>query len=191
MQRYVDRPLLIRRRKFDVRHYAVGALFLATKVEEQQAYVLIFGPLKSGKSTLMNILGCLDRPTEGHYEVAGTDVASLSSDELAVLRRDTFGFVFQRYNLLSSMTAAENVELPAIYAGATPKKGSEKKKAKDPNKFLIGFVVASHEAATCSVDRVCERRVYHGMILMQGGAQGRIKSFTSTHERNAQRFAQH
>lgn len=82
-------------------------------------FVAIMGQSGSGKSTLMNILGCLDRPTGGTYEVAGTNVASLSSDELASLRRDTFGFVFQRYNLISTMTAAENVELPAVYAGAT------------------------------------------------------------------------
>ncbi len=82
-------------------------------------FVAIMGQSGSGKSTLMNILGCLDRPTDGKYEVAGTDVSTLSSDELATLRRDTFGFVFQRYNLLSAMTAAENVELPAIYAGAS------------------------------------------------------------------------
>ncbi|MDO9125837.1 MAG: ABC transporter ATP-binding protein, partial [Parvibaculum sp.] len=67
-------------------------------------FVAIMGQSGSGKSTLMNILGCLDRPTQGHYEVAGMDVASLTSDDLAVLRRDTFGFVFQRYNLLSGMT---------------------------------------------------------------------------------------
>lgn len=82
-------------------------------------FVAIMGQSGSGKSTLMNILGCLDRPTDGSYTVAGTDVALLSSDDLAALRRDTFGFVFQRYNLLSTMTAAENVELPAIYAGTT------------------------------------------------------------------------
>ena len=92
-------------------------------------FVAIMGQSGSGKSTLMNILGCLDRPTQGHYEVAGMDVASLTSDDLAVLRRDTFGFVFQRYNLLSSMTAAENVELPAIYAGATRSERTERAKA--------------------------------------------------------------
>ena len=80
-------------------------------------YVAIMGQSGSGKSTLMNILGCLDRPTEGSYHVRGTDVAKLTSDELANLRRNEFGFVFQRYNLLATMTAAENVELPAIYAG--------------------------------------------------------------------------
>ncbi|MCF8469867.1 MAG: MacB family efflux pump subunit [Parvibaculum sp.] len=82
-------------------------------------FVALMGQSGSGKSTLMNILGCLDRPSSGTYEVAGVDVASLTPDELAALRRDTFGFVFQRYNLLSTMTAAENVELPAVYAGTT------------------------------------------------------------------------
>ncbi len=80
-------------------------------------FVAIMGQSGSGKSTLMNILGCLDRPSEGRYEVNGVDVGTLNSDELAALRRDTFGFVFQRYNLLATVTAAENVELPAIYAG--------------------------------------------------------------------------
>ena len=80
-------------------------------------FVAIMGQSGSGKSTLMNILGCLDRPTGGGYFVNGVDVSSLSSDDLAALRRDTFGFIFQRYNLLPGMTATENVELPAVYAG--------------------------------------------------------------------------
>jgi macrolide transport system ATP-binding/permease protein len=80
-------------------------------------FVAIMGQSGSGKSTLMNILGCLDRPTAGRYEVMGIDVASLDGDALAALRRDAFGFVFQRYNLLSDASAAENVEIPAAYAG--------------------------------------------------------------------------
>ncbi|HEY9567740.1 MAG TPA: ABC transporter ATP-binding protein, partial [Thalassobaculum sp.] len=80
-------------------------------------FVAIMGQSGSGKSTLMNILGCLDRPSEGRYLVGGVDVAGLEPDELAALRRSTFGFVFQRYNLLATSTAAENVEMPAIYAG--------------------------------------------------------------------------
>ena len=80
-------------------------------------FVAIMGPSGSGKSTLMNILGCLDRPSAGSYRVAGHDVSSLSLDELAALRCRTFGFVFQRFNLLPTITAAENVEIPAIYAG--------------------------------------------------------------------------
>lgn len=84
---------------------------------EAGEFVAIVGQSGSGKSTLMNVLGCLDRPTAGSYRVRGADVSQLNPDELATLRRDTFGFVFQRYNLLATVSAAENVEMPAIYAG--------------------------------------------------------------------------
>ena len=80
-------------------------------------FVAIMGQSGSGKSTLMNILGCLDRPTSGSYRVLGKEAGHLSADELAALRRETFGFVFQRYNLLATATAAENVEIPSVYAG--------------------------------------------------------------------------
>eukprot|EP01133_Synstelium_polycarpum_P000709 gene709-820_t len=80
-------------------------------------FVAIVGASGSGKSTLMNILGCLDRPTEGDYLFAGENVAQLDSDELAWLRREAFGFVFQGYHLIPSGSAQENVEMPAIYAG--------------------------------------------------------------------------
>ncbi|WP_245430858.1 MacB family efflux pump subunit [Rhodoplanes roseus] len=82
--------------------------------------VAIVGPSGSGKSTLMNILGCLDRPTAGSYRIAGRDTAALGPDELAALRRERFGFVFQRYHLLSELTALGNVEMPATYAGTSP-----------------------------------------------------------------------
>jgi macrolide transport system ATP-binding/permease protein len=79
--------------------------------------VAIVGASGSGKSTLMNILGCLDRPTFGSYRIAGRDVASLDVDELAALRREHFGFIFQRYHLLAELDAIGNVEMPAVYAG--------------------------------------------------------------------------
>ncbi|AZC51998.1 MacB family efflux pump subunit [Pseudomonas chlororaphis] len=80
-------------------------------------FVAIVGASGSGKSTLMNILGCLDRPSSGEYLFAGENVARLDSDELAWLRREAFGFVFQGYHLIPSGSAQENVEMPAIYAG--------------------------------------------------------------------------
>lgn len=80
-------------------------------------FVAIIGQSGSGKSTLMNLIGCLDRADLGSYHVMDQDVAGLDADQLAALRRETFGFVFQRYNLLNNATAAENVELPALYAG--------------------------------------------------------------------------
>lgn len=80
-------------------------------------FVAIMGQSGSGKSTLMHIMGCLDRPSSGSYRVLGKEAAHLEPDELARLRRETFGFVFQRYNLLSTATAAENVAIPSVYAG--------------------------------------------------------------------------
>ena len=82
--------------------------------------VAIMGASGSGKSTLMNILGCLDKPTTGSYRFMGRDVSELGRDELAELRRDAFGFVFQSYNLIATGTATDNVEVPAIYAGIPP-----------------------------------------------------------------------
>ncbi|WP_058913073.1 macrolide ABC transporter ATP-binding protein/permease MacB [Entomohabitans teleogrylli] len=79
--------------------------------------VAIMGASGSGKSTLMNILGCLDKPTSGSYRIAGVDVGKLDADALASLRREHFGFIFQRYHLLAHLTAEQNVEVPAIYAG--------------------------------------------------------------------------
>jgi len=80
-------------------------------------FVAIMGASGSGKSTLMNIIGCLDKPSSGVYSIRGIDVATLGGDQLAALRRDTFGFIFQRYNLMSDLNAVENAEVPAVYRG--------------------------------------------------------------------------
>jgi macrolide transport system ATP-binding/permease protein len=82
-------------------------------------FVAVMGQSGSGKSTLMHILGCLDRPTDGAYLFRGQDVAALDPDEIAELRRDAFGFIFQSYNLITTSTAVENVEMPAVYAGTS------------------------------------------------------------------------
>ncbi len=84
-------------------------------------YVALMGPSGSGKSTLMNILGCLDSPTAGHYILNGEDVSKMADDDLADVRNKEIGFVFQQFNLLPRLTAAENVALPLIYNGTTKK----------------------------------------------------------------------
>ena len=89
-------------------------------------FVSIMGPSGSGKSTFMNILGCLDRPMTGSYRLNGDEVATLSDDELAFVRNKQIGFVFQSFNLLTKLTAVENVALPMIYAGMDKKTRNER-----------------------------------------------------------------
>lgn len=95
---------------------ALSAVNLTIKSGE---YCSIMGTSGSGKSTMMNILGCLDRPTRGQYYLNGDDVASLSSQQLAVIRNQRIGFVFQQFHLLPQLSALENVILPMKYAGVT------------------------------------------------------------------------
>lgn len=89
-------------------------------------YVALMGPSGSGKSTLMNILGCLDSPTGGKYILNGKDVSKMPDDDLAEVRNTEIGFVFQQFNLLPRLTAAENVALPLIYAGVNKKERQER-----------------------------------------------------------------
>ncbi len=118
-------------------------------------FVAIMGQSGSGKSTLMNIIGCLDRLSSGSYHVLGQDVASMDAERLAQLRRETFGFVFQRYNLLAVETAAANVEIPAIYAG-TP--APERKERSHELLSLLGLA----------------QRMDHTPAKLSGGQQQRV-----------------
>lgn len=93
---------------------------------EKGDFVAIIGQSGSGKSTLMNILGCLDVPSSGSYRVDGTETAQMDADELAALRRKRFGFIFQRYNLLASLSAQDNVALPAVYVGTEQQQRAER-----------------------------------------------------------------
>ena len=104
------------------KYYKVGTVVVkalegVTVNIKQNEYVAIMGPSGSGKSTLMNILGCLDTPTDGTYILNGTDVSKLEDDSLAEIRNKEIGFVFQTFNLLPRYSALENVTLPLIYAG--------------------------------------------------------------------------
>jgi macrolide transport system ATP-binding/permease protein len=118
-------------------------------------FVAIMGASGSGKSTLMNLLGCLDRPSTGHYEFMGRDVSSFDRDELAELRREAFGFVFQSYNLLGNATATENVEVPAVYAGLPQ--------------------AARHERARELLARLgLDERTHHRPNQLSGGQQQRV-----------------
>ncbi len=93
---------------------------------EKNEYVAIMGPSGSGKSTLMNIIGCLDTPTEGYYELNNRSVSDMTDDELAEIRNKEIGFVFQNFNLLSRSDSLHNTELPLIYAGISKRKRRER-----------------------------------------------------------------
>ncbi|PPS46112.1 ABC transporter [Chroococcidiopsis sp. TS-821] len=102
---------------YGARETEVRALSNVNLTVEQGEYCAIMGASGSGKSTAMNIIGCLDRPTDGHYYLDGVDVADLSDTELAHIRNRKIGFVFQQFHLLPQSTALENVMLPMVYAG--------------------------------------------------------------------------
>lgn len=118
-------------------------------------FVAVLGPSGSGKSTTMNILGCLDSPSSGQYYFHGVDLKSLTRDQLALVRRNYFGFVFQGFNLLRRTTALENLELPLIYRG-TPRK-------------------ERHERARRALALVgLSDREYHTASELSGGQQQRV-----------------
>ena len=104
-------------RSFDVGDERVHALVDVHETIAAGDHLAIMGPSGSGKSTLLHILGCLDRPDRGVYELVGRDVARLDEAELSLVRRHTIGFVFQFFHLVPRLTAAENVELPMVFAG--------------------------------------------------------------------------
>lgn len=127
--------------------------------------VAIIGPSGSGKSTLMNIIGCLDTPTEGSYQVDGHDTFNMLPDELASLRRDFFGFIFQRYHLLGHLNAMENVQVPAIYSGT----GKEKRESRSVKLLEILGLGNKRENRPSQLSGGQQQRVSIARALMNGG----------------------
>ncbi len=136
----------------DVEVHALAGVSLTVETGE---FVAVMGSSGSGKSTLMNILGCLDRPTAGSYVLAGREVAHMSKDELAEIRNEVLGFVFQSFNLLARTSALENVELPLVYAGI----GRRERQAR----------------ASAALERVgLGDRIRHNPSQLSGGQQQRV-----------------
>ncbi|MFR8104050.1 MAG: ABC transporter ATP-binding protein [Clostridia bacterium] len=136
----------------DNKVYALNGINLEIREKE---FVSIIGPSGSGKSTLMNIIGCLDVPSQGIYTIDGTKTTDLSENELAEIRNKKIGFIFQNFNLLPKLTAIENVELPLIYMGVPA--GKRKKIAEEALK-RVGL----------------EKRMSHKPKELSGGQQQRV-----------------
>lgn len=111
---------------YKTQFYEVHALNGVTMRIEKGEFVAIMGPSGSGKSTLLHLIGCLDKPSSGEVVINGIETSKLSDNELTKLRRDTIGFIFQQYNLIQTLTALENVELPMIFRGV-PKEERRKR----------------------------------------------------------------
>lgn len=145
-------------------------------------YVALMGPSGSGKSTLMNILGCLDTPTGGKYVLNNKDVSKMSDDELAEIRNIEIGFVFQQFNLLPRLTAAENVALPLVYAGVPKKERMER--AMEALK-KVGLAERSHhksnEISGGQIQRVAIARaiVNNPSLLLADEPTGNLDTKTS------------
>jgi putative ABC transport system ATP-binding protein len=143
------------RRVYDLDGGRVVALDHVSLDVEKGDFVAVMGPSGSGKSTFMNLIGCLDRPTSGHYRLSGHAVESLDADGLARLRNREIGFVFQQFNLLPRIDALGNVELPMVYAGIDRK--------------------TRHKRAHQALERVgLVERAHHRPMQLSGGQQQRV-----------------
>ncbi len=143
------------RRIYQLGDQTVAALAGVSLSIEQGDFVAVMGPSGSGKSTFMNVIGCLDRPTEGRYRLAGEEVSRLPADKLARVRNKRIGFVFQQFNLLERSDAMVNVELPMIYAGRPAKQRRARAQA-----ALVRVGLGD--------------RIHHRPLQLSGGQQQRV-----------------
>lgn len=163
-------------------NHAIPVLNGITLNIQKNEYVALMGPSGSGKSTLMNILGCLDSPTGGRYILNGKDVSKMLDDDLATVRNTEIGFVFQQFNLLPRLTAAENVALPLVYAGVNKKDRLER--AMEALK-KVGLADRSHhksnELSGGQIQRVAIARavVNNPSLLLADEPTGNLDSKTS------------
>jgi putative ABC transport system ATP-binding protein len=142
-------------RTYDMGHVQVQALRDVSMSVERGEMVAILGPSGSGKTTMMSIIGCLDRPTQGRYELDGTDVGSLGDGALARIRSRTIGFVFQSYNLLPGTSAVDNVATPLLYQGV-PRRERVKRATAELERLGLGH------------------RLRHEPTELSGGEQQRV-----------------
>ncbi|WBC12639.1 ABC transporter ATP-binding protein [Micromonospora sp. WMMA1998] len=142
-------------RTYELDGVSVSALRGVSLTIDQGEYVAVIGPSGSGKSTLMHLLGGLDRPTGGRLVIGGRDVATLTAPELATLRNETIGFVFQAFHLLARTSAVDNVALPLVYRGVGARQRRERAAA------MLGRVGLSH-------------RLHHRPNQLSGGEQQRV-----------------
>jgi len=111
---------------YRTKYYEVRALDNINLEVEEGEFLAIMGPSGSGKSTMLNLIGCLDKPTEGEIYIKNTPISELTDNQLTDLRRDTIGFVFQQFNLIPTLSARENIELPMIFKGVDPEDRKKK-----------------------------------------------------------------
>lgn len=169
------------------RHFKVGseivrALRSITLTINQNEFVALMGPSGSGKSTLMNLLGCLDTPTEGRYFLNGNDVSKFNDNHLAEIRNKEIGFIFQTFNLLPRSTALENVMLPQIYAGVNKiNRSTRAKEVLEDVKLSDRILHKPNELSGGQRQRVAIARalVNHPSIILADEPTGNLDSKTS------------
>lgn len=143
------------RKNYTLHHGDVGVLNDVSLKVDRGEFVSVMGPSGSGKSTLMNILGCLDKPDSGTYILNGNDVGTLTDKSLALMRRHCIGFIFQSFNLLSDLTALQNVELPLMYCGI----GADERRRRASE--ILDYMKLSH-------------RMQHKPAELSGGQRQRV-----------------